>query len=339
MWSGSISFGLVNIPIKLYTAVSKKGVSFHQIDRKTGARVKMQRVSSADGSEVPYDQIVKGYELSPDQYVLLEPDELDALEPESTRSIEIEEFIDLADIDPVFFDTPYLVAPVKAAEKPYALLAQAMEEQGKVAIARFVMRTKQYLAALRPKDGMLVLSTMVYADELVSPEEVKELQSVASVGVSERELAMASQLIESLSVEFDPTRFRDEHRDRVLELIEQKAAGEEIKVEAPAPVDDGKVVDLMAALEASVAEARSARRRHPTSKAADADDDAGEAPAAAADEDEEPAPARRTARKAAAGKDGDAEAPAAKRAPAKKAPAKKAPAKRASAGSRAKKSA
>jgi DNA end-binding protein Ku len=125
------------------------------------------------------------------------------------------------------------VAPVKAAEKPYALLAKAMEEQGKVGIARFVMRTKQYLAALRPKDGMIMLSTMVYADELAAPDEIKELQEVADVDVSERELKMASQLIESLSVDFDPTRFKDEYRDRVLGLIEQKAAGEEIRIEAP----------------------------------------------------------------------------------------------------------
>ena len=322
LWSGSISFGLVNIPIRLYPAVSKKGVSFHQIDSNTGARVKMQRVSSADGSEVPYDQIVKGYELSKDQYVLIEPEELDALDPESTRSIEIEEFIDLEDIDPVFFDTPYLVAPVKAAEKPYALLAKAMEEQGKVGIARFVMRTKQYLAALRPKDGMIMLSTMVYADELAAPAEIKELQEVADIDVSDRELKMASQLIESLSVDFDPTRFKDEYRDRVLDLIEQKAAGEEIRIEAPAPADNGKVVDLMAALEASVSEARAARKRHP---AASADTTSAEEPAAAADEVDDPdevddeVPAERAPAKAAT-----------KRRPAKKATAKKkAPAKKA----------
>ena len=323
LWSGSISFGLVNIPIRLYPAVSKKGVSFHQIDSKTGARVKMQRVSSADGSEVPYDQIVKGYELSKDHYVLIEPEELDALDPESTRSIEIEEFIDLEDIDPVFFDTPYLVAPVKAAEKPYALLAKAMEEQGKVGIARFVMRTKQYLAALRPKDGMIMLSTMVYADELAAPDEIKELQEVVGIDVSERELKMASQLIESLSVEFDPTRFKDEYRDRVLDLIEQKAAGEEIRIEAPAPADNGKVVDLMAALEASVAEARAARKRHP---AASADADPAEEPAAASDEaDEAEEVDREVPAKGAAAK------AATKRAPAKKAAAKKAPAKKATA--------
>jgi DNA end-binding protein Ku len=276
IWSGSISFGLVNIPIKLYNAVSKKNVSFHQIDSRTGSRVKMQRVSAADGSVVPYGEIVKGYELAPEQYVIVEPAELEALDAEATRTIDIEEFIDLADIDPVFFDTPYYVAPVKGAEKPYLLLVQAMEEQEKVAIARFVMRTKQYLAALRAKDGALLLSTMVYADELIPAEEIGELESLSGE-VSDRELTMAKQLIESLSTEFEPERFRDQYRERVEALIERKAQGAEAVLEAPAPADSGKVVDLMAALEASVAEARDARGRHPTAAESSADDaeDAG----------------------------------------------------------------
>lgn len=288
IWSGSISFGLVNIPIKLYNAVSRKNVSFNQIDARTGSRVKMKRVSAADDTEVPYESIVKGYELSPDRYVTITPEELDALDPEATRAIDIEEFIDLADIDPVFFDTPYYVAPVKAAEKPYKLLEQAMEEEGKVAIARFVMRTKQYLAAVRPKDGKLLMSTMVYADELVPAEEIGELADLDGITVSDRELAMAKQLIESLSTEFEPEKFRDTYRDQVLDLVERKAAGEETVIEAPAPVDEGRVVDLMAALEASVKEAREARKRHPTAE---------EAPAGEADEDK---PKKKPAKKAAA---------------------------------------
>jgi DNA end-binding protein Ku len=264
IWSGAISFGLVNIPIKLFNAVSRKNVSFHQMDARTGARVKMKRVSASDDTEVPYEQIVKGYELSPENYVVIDPAELDTLDPEATRSVDIEEFVDLAEIDPVFFDTPYYVAPVKGAEKPYALLARALEEQGKVAVARFVMRTKQYLSAVRAKDGILVLSTMVYADEVAPADSVSELSSLDDVTVSDRELAMAEQLIESLSAPFEPERYRDTYRDRVLELIEAKAAGQEV-VQAAAPAtDDGKVVDLMAALEASVAEAREARKRHPT---------------------------------------------------------------------------
>ena len=291
IWSGSISFGLVNIPIKLYNAVSRRGVSFHQMDARTGARVKMKRVSSADGTEVPYEKIVKGYELSPEHYVLLEPAELDALDPEGTRTIDIEEFIDLADIDPIFFDAAYYVAPVKTAEKPYALLVRAMEEQGKVAIARFVMRTKQYLAALRAKDGALVLSTMVYADEVTPAEEISELSAARDVKVSDKELVMANQLIESLSADFDPARFRDEYRDRLLELIERKAEGEPVIVPEAAPAQTG-VVDLMAALEASVAKAREARRRHPTA----GEEPAGEAEAEeAAPEPEAPAAAAQSA--------------------------------------------
>src|SRR5687767_11053978 len=215
IWSGSISFGLVNIPVKLFNAVSRKNVAFHQIDRKSEARVKMKRVSSADDSEVAYEDIVKGYELAPDRYVLIEPEELDALDPEATHTIDIEEFIDLAEIDPIFYDSAYYVAPVKAAEKPYALLVRAMEAQEKVAIARFVMRTKQYLAAVRPKDGKLLISTMVYADEVVPAKEVGEFDGIDDVKVSDRELTMATQLIESLSADFDPARYRDEYRDKV----------------------------------------------------------------------------------------------------------------------------
>jgi DNA end-binding protein Ku len=268
IWSGSISFGLVNIPVKLYTAVSKKNVSFHQIDSATQSRVKMQRINS-DGDEVPYERIVKGYELSPDRYVLIEPDELDALDPEATHSIDIEEFVDLADIDPMFYDAPYFVAPVKAAEKPYALLVRAMEEQGKVGIARFVMRTKQYLAAIRPKDGKLLISTMVYADELVPDKEIGEFDGLDDITVSEKELKMARQLVESLSADFDPSEFKDEYREKVLDLIERKAGGETISVETPQPADDGKVVDLMAALEASVKEARASRKKPEKSEKAE----------------------------------------------------------------------
>ena len=259
IWSGSISFGLVNIPVKLYNAVSRKNVSFNQIDARTQSRVRMQRVN-AEGEEVPYEQIVKGYELSPDRYVLISPEELDSLDPEATHTVDIEQFIDLSEIDPIFYDSPYYVAPVKAAEKPYVLLVRAMEEQDKVAIARFVMRTKQYLAALRPKDGKLLISTMVYADEVVPDKEIAEYDGLEDITVSDKELAMAKQLIESLSGDFEPGEFRDEYREKVLDLIEQKAAGVETIIEAPVPVDEGRVVDLMAALEASVQAARDARQ-------------------------------------------------------------------------------
>jgi DNA end-binding protein Ku len=281
IWSGSISFGLVNIPVKLYNAVSRKSVSFNQIDSRTGARIRYQKVSGADGSEVPNDAIVKGYELPSGEYVLIDDDELALLDPEAVRSIDIEEFVDLAEIDPIFYDSAYYLAPDKATIKPYALLAEAMERSQKVGIARFVMRSKQYLAAVRPKDGKLLLSTMVYADEVNDTKGISELDGVADIEVNERELAMAEQLIESLSAEFAPQKFEDTYRNRVLDLIERKAAGETELVAAPQPVSPDKVVDLMAALEASVAAAKETRKRHPTSRPADEKPADGEAAAPA----------------------------------------------------------
>jgi DNA end-binding protein Ku len=267
MWSGAISFGLVNIPIKLFNAVSRKSVHFNQIDTRTGSRIQYRKVSAADGDEVPGEAIAKGYQLSSGDYVLVGDDELAALDPVATRSIDIEQFVDLDEIDPIFYDAAYYVGPDKPARKPYALLARAMEEQGKVAIARFVMRSKQYLAALRPKDGVLVMSTMVYADEVNDSAELVDGDDLGDVDVSDRELKMASQLVESLTEPFEPERFEDSYRNQVLDLIDRKAAGEEV-VAAPTPVAEDKVVDLMAALEASVRDAKAARTRHPTAKAA-----------------------------------------------------------------------
>jgi DNA end-binding protein Ku len=283
IWSGSISFGLVNIPVKLYNAVSRKSVSFNQIDSRSGSRIKYQKVSAADGSEVPSEAIVKGYELPSGEFVLINDDELAALDPEAVRTIDIEEFVDLADIDPIFYDNAYYLAPDKATVKPYALLAEAMERSQKVGIARFVMRGKQYLAAVRPKDGKLLLSTMVYADEVNATDNINELTSLDGVDVSDRELAMAEQLIESLSTEFNPDKFEDTYRMQVLDLIERKAAGETDLAPAPQPVSKDKVVDLMAALEASVAAAKETRKRHPTARPADeAPADGEAAPAKAA---------------------------------------------------------
>jgi DNA end-binding protein Ku len=264
IWSGSISFGLVSVPVKLFSAVNRKSVHFNQIDSRTGSRIKYQKVSAADGSEVPGEAIVKGYELPSGQYVLIDDAELGGLDPEASRTIDIEEFVDLEEIDPIFYDNAYYVAPDKATIKPYALLARAMEETGKVGVARFVMRSKQYLCAVRPKDGKLLLSTMVYADEVNDPAEIREFEAVEDSELTEKELTMAKQLVESLASDFEPDQFEDTYRNKVLELIERKAAGETGLVEVP-EVDTGeKVVDLMAALEASVAAAKEARKRHPT---------------------------------------------------------------------------
>jgi DNA end-binding protein Ku len=313
IWSGSISFGLVNIPVKLYSAISEKNVRFNQLDRRNGARVKMVRTNSETGDEVTWDDIVKGFEVSKGNYVLVTDDDLAAFAPEQSHSIDLECFVDLDEIDPIFFDGAYHVAPAKAA-KPYALLVQAMEESNKVAIARFVMRSKQYLAALRPKDGTLLLSMMVYADEINAVDEIGEFDDVASVKVDQRELAMAGQLIESLSEPFDPAAFHDTYREQVLELIDRKAGGETIVADTTPPPSADKVIDLMAALEASVQAAKGSRTRHPTALAPveDIED---------ADEVDE-APVKKTAakKKAPAKK----KAAAAKKAPAKKAaPAKK----------------
>ena len=276
IWGGSISFGLVNIPVKLYSAVSRKTVHFNQLDMRTGARVKQKRVDAETGEEVPWDQIVKGYELASGAYVTISDDELAALDPKAVRTIEIDEFVDQSAIDPIFYDSAYYLAPDKAS-KPYALLARAMEAEGKVGIAHFVLRTKQYLAAIRPSDGRLLLSTMVYADEINAPDSIAELDEVVDVEISDKELAMASQLVESLAAEFEPDRFKDTYREAVLEMIEKKAAGEEV-VAPVSQIQPDKVVDLMAALEASVAAAKDARKRHPPALEADEDEGADEAP-------------------------------------------------------------
>lgn len=264
IWNGSISFGLVNIPVKLYSAVSRKTVRFNQIDSATGSRVKQKRVSAEDGEEVPYERIVKGFELPSGEYVLITDDEVAALDPEAVRTIDIDEFVDLADIDPMFYDNAYHLVPDEQTAKPYKLLANAMEEAGKVGICHFVMRSKQYLGAVRPVDGRLVLSTMVYADEIVDPAEIGGFDHLADIEIDEKEQAMAEQLIATLDATFDPTRHKDTYREAVLELIDRKAAGEtgDELVPAPAPSSD-KVIDLMAALEASVKEAKKARGRHP----------------------------------------------------------------------------
>jgi DNA end-binding protein Ku len=255
IWSGAISFGLVNVPIKLYSATSPKTVRFHQLHARDGVRIQQKRVCPVDGEEVPYDQLVKGYEITPDRYVVVRQEELDALDPRHTKTIDIEAFVELAEIDPVYYDNAYHVAPATGGAKAYALLLRSMEEAGKVAIGRFVLRTKQQICALRPAGGVLTLSTMLFGDEVNSPERLDELEGLGDVEATRAEVAMAQQLIASLSTPFDPSAFRDEHRERVLDLIERKAAGEEIAVQ-PVAEAPAEVPDLMAALEASVAAVR-----------------------------------------------------------------------------------
>ena len=257
IWSGSITFGLVSIPVKLFTATEQKDVSFHQFEEGTGERVRNKRVAGAGGKkehEVAYEDIVKGYEVSKGEYVIVTPDELESVEPTRSRTIGIEDFVDLEDIDPIYFEKTYFVAPASdaGAEKPFALLRDAMKETGKVGIATFVMRTKEYLATVRPYDDRaMVLSTMFFGDEI---RDVGDLDLPGKARLSDKERRIAEQLIGSLATDFDPKRYADTYRQRVLELIEQKAAGKEIVTEEPEQAPE--VGDLMEALRLSVESAR-----------------------------------------------------------------------------------
>jgi DNA end-binding protein Ku len=238
--------------VKLYSATSPKSVRFHQLSSKTGVRIRQKRVDPTTDEEVPYEEIVKGYEITPDRYVLIETDELEALDPKATKTIDIVEFVDLENIDPIYYDHSYYLAPTAGGAKAYRLLLDAMRGSGKVGIGRVVLRSKQQLCALRPTGDVLTLTTMLWGDEVLSPDRLDELESVGEAEASERELKMAEQLIESLSAEWDPGQFRDEYREQVINLIERKAAGEEIAVQ-PQAEEPAAAPDLMAALEASLA--------------------------------------------------------------------------------------
>ncbi|HEY6654543.1 MAG TPA: Ku protein [Solirubrobacterales bacterium] len=255
IWSGSISFGLLNVPVRLYSAVSKQTVRFRELREGDGSRVKHKRVAESDGKEVPYEKIVKGYEYAPDQYVVLSRDELSELEPQRSRAIEIQDFVDLDEIDPIYFEQPYYLGPDKGAERAYALLVQAMRDARKVAVARFVLRNKEHLAAIRPMDDVLTLTTMRFHDEVSSPQDLdgEVFEEAKPKKPEKRELEMAKQLIESLTSDFDPDKYRDEYREELLDLLERKAEGKEVvsaPTEEPKPT---KAPDLMAALEESLA--------------------------------------------------------------------------------------
>jgi DNA end-binding protein Ku len=250
IWTGAISFGLVNVPVKLYSAVQRKGVRFNQLDSEGNVRIQMKRVNPATGEEVPYERLVKGYEIGPDRYVIVEPEELEALEPRRTRTIDILDFVELADIDPIFYDHPYYLAPGAGGAKPYKLLLDAMRETGKVAIAKVVIRQKEALVAVRPHGELLQMDTLIYFDEIVPQDRIDELPD-ENVEVTDRELAIAKQLVESLATGWTPEEYQDEYREKVLQLIEQKAAGEEVAVQ-PVAEEEAPVPDLMSALKASL---------------------------------------------------------------------------------------
>jgi DNA end-binding protein Ku len=252
IWTGAISFGLVTVPVKLYSAINRKAVRFHQLNGKSGVRIAQKRVDPSTGEEVPYEDIVKGYEISPDRYVVIEPGELEAIAPKKTKAIEIEEFVELSQIDPIYYDHPYYLAPGPGGAKPYKLLVEAMHETGKVGIARVVIRSKEALVALRPIGDALGMATMIFADEVLSPERLDEIKEAEEVKTTKRELDIAKQLVESLAGDFKPDSFQDAYREQVLEMIERKAQGKEIAVQPEAEEDVAPAPDLMGALKASL---------------------------------------------------------------------------------------
>ncbi len=256
IWTGAISFGLVSVPVKLYSAVSSKTVRFHQLHAADGVRIQQKRVCPADGEEVAYDEIVKGYEIAPDRYVVITPEELASIEPQKSRTIEIEDFVELSEIDPIYYDHPYYLVPGAGGAKPYRLLLDAMRASDKVAIARVVLRSKEQLVAIRPMDDVLAMATMNFADEVVPADRLEELPD-AEVATNERELQIARQLVESLAAPFEPAKYHDTYREAVMEMIERKAQGEEISVQPP-PEQPTAAPDLMSALQASLDQVRAA---------------------------------------------------------------------------------
>ena len=252
IWTGAISFGLVTVPVKLYSAVNRKTVRFHQLSGTSGVRIAQKRVDPQSGEEVPYEDIVKGYELAPDRYVVVEPDELATLQPKKTKTIEIEDFVELSQIDPIFYDHPYYLAPGPGGAKPYRLLLEAMAESERVAIARVVIRSKEQLVAIRAMGDVLEMATMLFADEIASPDQLDELPDPSEVKTTKREVDIAKQLIDSLAGEFEPDKYRDTYREDVLALIERKAEGKEIAIQPEAEEVAAPTPDLMSALRASL---------------------------------------------------------------------------------------
>jgi DNA end-binding protein Ku len=253
IWSGTISFGLLNVPVRMYSAVARRSIALREIRESDSASIKHKRVAEGTDEEVPYENIVKAYELSPGQYVPLSKDEMAALAPEKTRAIDVQDFVDIEEIDPMYFDSPYYLGPAEGAEKAYSLLAAAMESSGKAAISRFVFRNKEHLAAIRASEGVLTLTTMRFHDEVVPPSELDDSLPDKAPKVAKREREMAEQLIDSLSTEFDPSGYHDEYREQLLALIEQKAEGKEIVAPEAEEPKATKAPDLMAALEESIA--------------------------------------------------------------------------------------
>jgi DNA end-binding protein Ku len=268
IWTGSISFGLVNVPVKVYPAVRDHKVHFHRLEKATGARVRNEKVSDKSGAPLKADEIELGYDLGQGQHVVVDRHELDELRPETTSTIDISDFVDLADIDPVYFDHTYWLVPAgQGAERAYRLLAAAAEKAGRAGIGTVVMRNKQYLAAIRPLDGALAMSTMRFADEVVKPSDVEGLKP-SKAKADAKELGLASQIIDSLAGDWDPGRYHDTYTEELRQLLARKAKGEVIESEAAPEDRPAKVLDMMEALQASLDKAKRPKKAKATAKTA-----------------------------------------------------------------------
>ena len=322
IWSGSISFGLVSVPVKAFSAVRDHSVHFNQLEKKTGARINYKKVSDKTGKEVAGDEIESGYEIASGKYVVVEDEELEKLKPRTSRTIDISDFVDLHQIDPIYYERTYWLGPDgEAAERPYRLLLAAMEDEGKAGIGTVVMRKKQYLAAIRPLDGALAMSTMRFADEVVPQKDIDALPGNGAKP-EPKELKLASQIIGSLATAWDPTRYHDTYTEELKRLIEAKAKGKKIVVEEEAPATDN-VLDLMQALEASLEAAKKGGGRKMASEVAKVAEQLAEEAEEADEAEDEPATKAKSTRKAPAKKPASKKGPAKKPASAKKSPAKK----------------
>lgn len=263
LWKGAITFGLISIPVRLYSAVQEKSLKFHLMHEEDGGRIKYERVCSKCGKKVSWDDLVKGYEYSKDHYVTFSDEELEGLDVDSIRAIDVVAFVPLADIDPIYFNKTYYVAPEAAGLKAYRLLADALEAEGQVGVAKVALRDKEHLATVRLKDDVFVLETMHWPDEIREPE-FEELDK--KIKIQDSEVKMARQLIQQLSSEFDPSEFADEYRAKLEELVQAKVEGAEVTVAAEPEEEPTKVVDLMEALKASVEEAKKRKGGAPAKK-------------------------------------------------------------------------
>jgi DNA end-binding protein Ku len=251
MWSGSISFGLVSVPIKLYSAIADKSIRFHLLDKKGTCRLREKLYCPETGKEYDFTDTARGFELAPNQYVILDKGELAALKPEAGDILAIKDFVDLEEIDPIYFDRTYYLGPDRGGSKPYRLLYEAMKRTGKAGIGSFVMRGHEYLAAVRVGDEILYLETLHYAEDIRSTDEAGK---IGTASIDKRELTLATELIDSWTTAFKPEKYHNEYRDRLEEAINKKAKGRSLASEQPRAQGRGKVIDLMDALKASIRE-------------------------------------------------------------------------------------